>query len=262
MTEYDKIRYSLIQKLMTCFSIDELTKKLDVPEADKQGVRDQFLSLQEASFTLIIETLCVVSGDKFSKVNFLFYTPSMQLLNSLQNYLIKLDGLSSPSSENQLLNSDSKKIVEGLKKSRFLEQDDQNEDDSDKEDEELEISETKDMNEGRKKVCEQSGEDKHDERLQFVSSLIAKLLMQCPKILLSEFGFNLIVFFAKSPRETMSSLLKVILRRMRAQDLDESDGVLKNLYWKFIDGVILKIYQEERLDKSCELAKLAAKIYF
>ena len=250
-------------------------KKIEIPQGEEEGVNNKFLSLEETSFTLIVESLCIVSGDKFNKVPFLFYQPRPELLKALQDYILKLDANSTPSTQSQLFNSTSKKLVQGLRKSKFLARDEDSdsekdedeklmEDEMDREESQVKKDELEELRQNniKRRVIDQKEGEFFDERFQFACSLITKLFMQCPKILLTDFGVNLVTHFIKSPHENMETLAKVLLRRLKAQELEEPEGNIRNYYWKLIDGVIFKLYHDGNLIKACDVARMASKFYF
>lgn len=247
--------------------VDESIKRLTETQ---QGAKNKLLKLQETSFTLIIETLCIISSDRFSKVSLLYYQPANDVLKALQDYVFVLEKSTSPPTESQLFNSSSKRLVEGLKKSRFLMQDDVSEDEDEDEDK-AEDDEDGDQKAGEQttrittkktKAIDQKGPEQLDERLHFACSLITKLFMQSSRVLLTEFGLTLTIYFIESPYQSIQTLTKVLLGKIKAQELEESEGPARANYWRFVDGILLRLYQEGDLKKTCEVARMAAKLYF
>jgi len=123
-------------------------------------------------------------------------------------------------------------------------------------------SEIEEIRQSRKRVIDQKEGEFFDERLQFACSLVIKLLMQCPRILLTDFGVAMVTHFVKSPHENMETLSKVLLRRLKTQEIDDHEGNLRNYYWRVVDGVIFKLYHDGDLMKACEIARTASKLYF
>lgn len=244
--------------------VDDSIKRFSA--ADNQVAKNKLLKLQETSFTLLIETLCVISSDRFSKAAILFYQPDNTLLRALEDYVYDLEKSSVPVSESQLFNSNSKRLVEGLRKSRFLMQDDASEDE-DEDDDKAEDDEDGDQKETKivskkPKAIEQKGPEQLDERLHFACSLITKLLMQSSRVLLSDFGSSLTIYFIDSPYQSIQALAKVLLGKIKTQELEEPEGPARMNYWRFVDGILLRLYQEGDLKKTCEIARMAAKLYF
>jgi len=266
------MRENLFEKLAQCFNTKDLLKSLHISDASiSEGTKNDLLRLQETSFTLIIETLCIVSSERFNRAQFLYYQPNNELLDAVQKYIITLDSIASNTgTKSQLFNSGSKKLVQGLQKSRYMMKEDEEESDEEKDDED-ELEKEQDVEKKleeqedskiRRRVVDQKEGEQIDERLHFACSLITKLFMQCPKILLTDFGGNLVTHFLKSPYESMESLVKVLLKRLKTQEVDEPDGHIKNNYWRLMDGVLLKLYQGGDLKKACEVARVASKLYF
>ena len=260
------MRDRLIEKLSICFMVDDSIKRFSASE-NQQGA-NKLLKLQETSFTLLIETLCVISSDRFSKVLILFYQPANDLLRSLEDYVYILEKSSVPISESQLFNSTSKRLVEGLKKSRFLMQDEVSDDEDEDEDraEDDEDGDQKDQTTKiatkKPKAIDQKGPEQLDERLHFACSLITKLLMQSSRVLLTDFGLSLTIYFIDSPYQSIQTLAKVLLGKIKSQELEEPEGPARMNYWRFVDGILLRLYQEGDLKKTCEVARMAAKLYF
>ncbi len=214
------MRENLFEKLTQCFNTKDLVKNFNLIEGEiSEETKEDLLRLQETSFTLIIESLCIVSSERFSRAQFLYYQPNHELLEAVQKYIITLDAIASKTgTKSQLFNSGNKKLVQGLQKSRYMMKEDEedsdeerdDEDELEKEDAEKKLEEEEDSKIRRRVVDQKEGEQ-IDERLHFACSLITKLFMQCPKILLTDFGGNLVTHFLKSPYESMQSLVKVLL---------------------------------------------------
>ena len=273
-----KLRGKVIDKFLSCFMIDELLKKFNIQDSTEHAeAKAKLFKLQETSYTSIIETLCVVSSDRFTRVPILYYQPPTELLTSLETYLIALD--SSEADDGQkLYNSSSKRLVEGLKKSKFLLQDEGSEK-SDDEEEKENAEEDEDANKAqttpkkhdnedakgktpKKKVTGQKESQKIDERLHFSYSLLIKLLMQSSRLLMMDFGTTLMVHLLRSPYEKIETLTQVLFKKLKSQEIDGAEGLNRTNYWRSIDGILLRLYQEGDLRKACDVARMASKLYF
>ena len=265
-----------MDKFHSCFMVDELLRKFNIQDSTEHAeAKAKLFKLQETSYTSIIETLCVVSSDRFLRVPILYYQPPAELLTSLETYLITLDS-SEASGGQKLYNSSSKRLVEGLRKSKFLLQDEEGSEKSDDEEEKDDAEEDEDANKaqttpkkhdtedtkGKKKVTGQKEPQKIDERLHFSYSLLVKLFMQSSRLLMMGFGTTLMVHLLRSPYEKIETLTQVLFKKLKSQDIDGAEGLTRTNYWRSIDGILLRLYQEGDLRKACDVARMASKLYF
>lgn len=217
------------------------------------GDRKQRLhKLQETSLSLAVQTLCFVSSDKLIKVKGLYYRPPKTLLQIIYDYVVLVDKQTTKMS---VENSDSKKLVQEIQKSKRLTDDSESSEDEEERGQDLQrhdspLKKKEDASKGRAEV---------NERLLVTCSLISKLFMTCTAFLNSEFAVNTICYLIKKSDVHVDTLVKSMMAHFKVKDIHDTSHIT---YWRFVDWVLVKLQTEGDVRRACEFAKLTSKIYY
>ncbi len=144
--------------------------------------------------------------------------------------------------------SESKKLVQEIKKKKLVE-----EEESESEDEDDGMTKT-----GKEEKKAEKKETVND-RYLVTCSLICRLFMHCSSILASEFAVNTFAHLAKKTDPHVETLIKSVLNHLRTKDLEDQAIVS---YWRFVDLVLVKLHSDNEGRKACELAKIVSKIFY
>jgi len=197
----------------------------------------------------MIETLCFLSADRFAKIKGLFYRPSKTLLNTLYDYLVLVD---TQTDSEGLEHSDSKSLLKNLKKAQRITVDEESEDEGERE-ERLQAHETPE------KKSDRTQQPVSNEKFMFTASLIAKLLMTCTTLVNSEFAAKATIYLLRSSYQNLELTLRTMINNFKIKEILEDNPYIN--YWRYVDEVILRLYEENDLKRACDFAKLVSKIW-